>query len=486
MKRCPRCNIVYADHTQFCIHDGAALVNTPGADPVLGTLIAGTYRIRNRLDSGGFGSVYKASHIRLPITVAIKILGAAHALYEEMVSRFRMEAQAEAMFDHPNIVHVIDHGQQEGIGYYIVMEFLVGRDLGRRLAEEPPLDITQIGVVLTQTMAALQAAHARGLVHRDVKAENLFLVDDAQRPEGFHVKLLDFGLARLKSDAGWEVVVAERRHKTRASRAFGSPGTMAPEVAARGTVDERSDIYSLGAVLYEMLTGEMLFQTEDVQTWLRRILEAQPPPPSARPRGRWVPQALDALVAHMLAKDPARRPQSIPEVRQAVESIWPEVEAAWSREFFVNHRRPSDNLDRWGDLPSLARQPLTAEQTPTVLIVDDDRTIRVILHAIIGSIGFRSEGCENAEQAFAWFASHPAPTAVLIDLLMPDIGGVDMAQVLRAHDYDGLVVICSAMDATEFANAVPAVANTGYLDKRLDLHKLPAMLRASMQQLPRQ
>lgn len=289
---------------KFCGQDGAALADFNPVDPLIGHVVGGSFRLVKLLGSGGFGAVYSATHERLPMRVAVKILHGHRALDPELVSRFRLEVEAEALLTHPNIVRVLDHGQDDKAGFYFVMESLTGRDLASILDAKQKLGILEVFSLIDQTASALAAAHKAGIVHRDVKAENLFLVDDRTQPEGFLLKLLDFGLARLTHNAltPHGETLRAMAHRSGANRAFGSPATMAPEVAVAGQIDQRADIYSLGAVVFELLTGTILFDSKSMQDAMHRIVHEDVPQPSKVGNARWVPRELDEIVTAMLQK----------------------------------------------------------------------------------------------------------------------------------------------------------------------------------------
>ncbi len=262
-------------------------------DPRVGTALAG-YRIESLLGLGGMSVVYLAEDLRLKRKVALKLLDAGLAEDESFRDRFLRESELAASIDHPNIVPIYEAGTAEDI-LFIAMRFVEGRDLNARLQRGSLNPAEAIGIVV-QLASALDAAHARGLVHRDVKPSNV-LLDAGARPDGSdHVYLADFGLTRLVSE---EAAIGDDGHL------LGTIDYVAPEQIAGAEIDGRADVYSLGCVLYECLVGQPPFRSDSDLAVVFAHLETEPPPPSAvRPE---LPAALDAVIAMALAKDPAER-----------------------------------------------------------------------------------------------------------------------------------------------------------------------------------
>ncbi|MDF2751910.1 MAG: hypothetical protein K0S82_292 [Gaiellaceae bacterium] len=276
-------------------------------DPRVGTELAG-YRIESLLGWGGMSVVYLAEDLRLKRRVALKLLAAELAEDESFRDRFLRESELAASIDHPNIVPIYEAGTAEEL-LFIAMRYVEGRDLTERL-QRGRLDPTAAVGILTQVASALDAAHARGLVHRDVKPSNV-LLDPGARPDGSdHVYLADFGLTQRASE---EAATGDDGHL------IGTIDYVAPEQIGGEEVDGRADVYSLGCVLYECVVGQPPFRRDSDVAVVFAHLETEPPPPSAaRPE---LPAALDAVIVRALAKDPAERYPSCRELARAALAV---------------------------------------------------------------------------------------------------------------------------------------------------------------------
>jgi eukaryotic-like serine/threonine-protein kinase len=276
-------------------------------DSLIDTLFDGRYRIVRKLGSGGMANVYLAEDQELGRRVAIKILNDRHAGDEQFVERFRREAKNAAGLSHANIVSIYDRGEAAEGTYYIAMEYLDGRSLKELIVSRGPAPIPIAIDYTRQILAALRFAHRNGVIHRDIKPHNI-LVDSEGR-----VKVTDFGIARAEQ-AG-----ASAQQMTEAGSIIGTAQYLSPEQARGTRVDATSDLYSLGIVLYELLTGTVPFSGETPVEIAMKHLSAIPDPPSERRQD--VPHALDMVVLRALAKDPRDRYQSAEEMDADLERV---------------------------------------------------------------------------------------------------------------------------------------------------------------------
>jgi serine/threonine protein kinase/Tfp pilus assembly protein PilF len=264
------------------------------------------YRIEERLGEGGMGVVYRAQDIRLQRAVALKFLSEAASRNLGAPDRFLREARAASALNHPNICTLHDVGEHEG-RTFLVMELLEGQTLARRL-EDGPMPVETLLEVAAQVAAGLEAAHAKGIVHRDIKPANLFLTQDGR------AKVLDFGLARQGLPAAADGVTAPTiSHHTAAGAVLGTPGYMSPEQIEGRPVDARTDIFALGAVLYEMATGRRAFEADSLAGVFDAIRKEAPP--AVRRVNPRVPEALAHVIDRSLEKDPKLRYQHVSDLR---------------------------------------------------------------------------------------------------------------------------------------------------------------------------
>ena len=255
---------------------------------MIDTVLANRYRIQAKIGEGGMAVVYRALDVVLRRIVAIKVLRAQYAGDPEFVDRFRREAQAAASLSHPNVVNIFDVGQDADV-HYIVLEYVQGRNLKEIVREQGQLPPRRAAQIARSVARALEAAHARGLVHRDIKPHNILITVEGR------VKVADFGLARAASAATL----------TATGMVIGSVHYFSPEQARGDAVGPASDIYSLGVVLYEMLTGAVPFRGDSPIAVALKHLQEEPVPP--RQRKDPVPEWLEGVVLRALAKKPADR-----------------------------------------------------------------------------------------------------------------------------------------------------------------------------------
>lgn len=278
-------------------------------DPLIGRILDGRYRVGPRIARGGMATVYQATDLRLDRTVAVKVMHAGLGEDADFVARFEREARSAARLSHHNVVSVFDQGDDHGT-LFLVMEYVPGLTLRDLIRKEAPMDPGKALGVLEPVLAALAAAHTAGMIHRDVKPENVLLADDGR------IKVADFGLARA--------VNAETQHTATGGVLIGTVSYLSPELVVDGKADARSDVYAAGVLLYEMLTGQKPHQADSpIQVAYKHVHE-DIPPPSARVPG--LPAYVDALVARATARDKDLRPSDarvllhqVRRVRQALD-----------------------------------------------------------------------------------------------------------------------------------------------------------------------
>lgn len=328
-----------------------------GHDPLLGTMVAGRYRVQKLLGEGGMGQVYLAVHEAIEKQVALKVLRPEYSRKEDIVTRFQQEAISASRIKHPNVLDVFDFGQTETGCFFLAMEFLEGHDLSDELERHQRLSPARALTIALQICKALATAHGAGVVHRDLKPENVFL---QRTPDGDEiVKIVDFGIAQLRTKEEAAAAPGPRRRLTRTGMIFGTPEYMAPEQAAGKKADLRVDVYALGVMLYEMLTGAVPFTGETFMAVLAAHLNDPVPPMRTHCPDLAVSPELEALVTRMLAKSPDQRCASMAEVAAALRAT------------------PEDLGNRESALPPQPRAPMLTPANP----LPDDPVRRAVASA---------------------------------------------------------------------------------------------------------
>jgi eukaryotic-like serine/threonine-protein kinase len=311
MKTCPTCGRQYADTTTLCPVDGAVLKKGEKDDKLIGQVLAGKYRIDEKIDEGGMGCVYRATHVLMEKIVAIKVLHPALAADDKIVARFTREAKAASRISHPHAINVTDFGESENGIVYLVMEYLRGRTLKDIVRDGGPMPLARVTEIVRQVAGALDAAHAEGVIHRDLKSDNIMLEEVAGG--GDWAKVLDFGIAKIQQS-----IHETDPGLTAPNLIIGTPQYMSPEQCSQASdIDARSDIYSFGVILYEMLAGHVPF-TGDSPTAIM-LKHLQEPPPSILDERRDMPPSVGKVVARALAKRPEDRYQTAGELADALE-----------------------------------------------------------------------------------------------------------------------------------------------------------------------
>jgi serine/threonine-protein kinase len=293
-KRCPSCSQRYPSDFRVCPRDATELELPPeDEDPLLGTILGDSYEIVRVIGEGGMGRVYEAKHQRLTRRYAVKVLHADLARQADIVSRFLREAEATSALSHMNIVEVVDVNRAPDGRPYIVAELLEGVMLADYFDKVKKLSVPDAVNICRQICAALAAAHERDIVHRDIKPENVFLLEHNGRRT---VKVLDFGISRLGESAN---------SLTKTGIVMGTPAYMPPEQARGARVDHRADIYAVGAILYEAVTGKPPFEGADLMATLAQVMSQEPARPCTLNAA--LPPALEMTIQRAMAKEPSER-----------------------------------------------------------------------------------------------------------------------------------------------------------------------------------
>jgi serine/threonine-protein kinase len=279
-------------------------------DPLIGQVLAGKYRIDEKIDEGGMGCVYRATHVLMEKVVAVKVLHPALAADDKIVARFTREAKAASRISHPHAINVTDFGESENGIVYLVMEYLRGRTLKDVVRGEGPMPLARVVEIVRQVSGALEAAHTEGVVHRDLKSDNIMLEEASGG--GDWAKVLDFGIAKIQEPLG-----SPEEGLTSPNLIIGTPQYMSPEQCSQASdIDTRSDIYSFGVILFELLAGHVPF-TGDSPTGIM-MKHLQEPPPSILEERKDLPASVGRVIAQALAKRPEDRYQKVGELSEAL------------------------------------------------------------------------------------------------------------------------------------------------------------------------
>ena len=302
MKTCSTCSREFPDNVKFCPHDGGTLRAKAASADLVGQVVADKFHILKKLGEGGMGAVYLGEHVKMGRKSAIKVMASSMAHDPDAVARFNREASNASKISHPNVCQIFDFGETSDGLIYLAMEFIEGQALKDLIEEEGALPAPRAAHILRQSADALQAAHDLGIVHRDIKPDNIMVV---QGKDGSDiVKVVDFGIARAVGgdEAGQKV--------TKTGLVVGTPEYMSPEQLSGDKLDGRSDIYSLGLVLYRMLTGTLPFQADSAQeTMIKRLTDDPMPLAEARSDIDFPPK-LQLVLNSALARSAAERYQS--------------------------------------------------------------------------------------------------------------------------------------------------------------------------------
>ncbi len=457
------------------LRPGAPEPGAPPKDPLVGQLVAGRFLVTEPIGAGGVGKVYKALQVDLDRPVAIKVLRQEAAADRDQTLRFHREARTASKLNHPGCVTMYDFGEWKN-RLYLAMEFIDGRTLAEIIKKEYPLATDLVVDLLAQVCDALDAAHRLGLLHRDLKPENILVRQDASGHQ--QVKLVDFGLAVIQ-----DTPVSERL--TQDGSIFGTPAFMSPEQCRGMTLDARSDIYSLGCILYEMLAGTPPFEAENPIDLMTQQIFSEPPPPSSRAMGSFVHARLETLAMKALAKDPADRPQSALDFRSMLlEALSDQPDSTQAHRVQVAPLTRTDRANRAG-LPrtpaSTHMERPTMVDNPPFILLDWHEKSPGQLMALLGANGFSWHFARTIGQA-ALLVAKKQPAGLLLNM-DPDPDGAqrDMV-VLTRHLAQGrllglpLVVIGPDEDLPLMEQAV-SLGIYAYAPRSALLGRLPKLLR---------
>jgi serine/threonine protein kinase len=408
-----------------------------------GTIVADRYKIQNVIGQGGMGVVYRARQLGIERPVALKVLHTGLNASKEHATRFRREAVSLGRLQHPNIVSVYDFGFLPDHRAYIAMEYLPGPTLEAWLGGNGSLVAAHAVAVARAVCDAVHAAHARGVIHRDIKPSNIVLpaADEAMGV----VKVLDFGVARL----------LEREGQSSDEHVLGTPGYLAPEIVEGEDADERSDIYAIGAMVFEMLTGRQVFVGSDMQSILRQTTSDAPPRPSELALG--IPAALDRVVLKALEKARAARWQTAREFGDALAAtitsrLTATVEGA---------------VERSGDL--------FEARMPSILVVEDDESTLKLVERVLRSCAYEVTPAKDGIDALLILGSNKFDL-IVSDINMPNLDGLTLLEMISKKGIRTPVIFLTGDESGEHETRGIRLGAADYLRKPF----VPLILKESV------
>lgn len=370
-------------------------------DPKVGMVLQDRYRIVRKIGEGGMGAVYEGEHVLIKRRVAIKCLHSQFATNPEIVARFHREALAATSIGHQNIIEVTDMGRFDDGSVFMVLEFLLGRDWSDDIDNEGAQPLQKTLHILDQVCDALTAAHAKGIIHRDLKPENIYLIERGSDPD--FVKVLDFGISKFKDTAGGG------KGMTQTGTTLGTPYYMAPEQAqGKKDIDNRADIYSLGVILFQALTGQYPFDDESYPMLVLKIC-TEPPPPLRMYRPD-LPEELELLCGKLLAKNPDERFPDCASLKAALQQFrqvqdTPEVAANAPSTANMQSSLLAGASQSQGDVPAQSgiRPPATAahESAPEMPVAPPSSKMPLIVGGLIALLALGGVGIAAATGAFS-------------------------------------------------------------------------------------
>lgn len=312
-KKCPACQATYPDNFIVCQNDKVILVKIK-KDKLLGQILNERYKVVEEIGRGGMSIVYKGVHELMDRLVAIKVLLPQLVSDQTSIKRFQVEAQAASCLSHPNVITIYDYGVVDEEQPFLVMDFLEGESLSDIIKRDDHVEMKRTIPIFMQAAEALEHAHQKGVIHRDLKSSNIMLINFEGKDD--FVKVVDFGIAKLMPSSG-----KQAQHLTATGEIFGSPIYMSPEQCTGSTLDARSDIYSMGAMMYEALTGQPPIMGRSVVETMEMHLTTPPPPLKEIRPDLDINESLERVVMKALSKKPEARFQKMQELRDALEGV---------------------------------------------------------------------------------------------------------------------------------------------------------------------
>lgn len=356
MSDCPKCGHKINGRPNFCPACGASLTyDSGGSDPLVGRTIGGSFNVQHLVGEGAMGRVYQAENIQLKKKVALKVLRSNLVSDQTVVARFEREAHAASRLNHPNCISIFGFGKEDdGDLLWMAMEFIEGRDLGEIISEDSPLPTARVAHIIGQVCLALDEAHAANIIHRDLKPANVVCYDH-RRTKDF-VKVLDFGIAKI-TDPG-----EDYQPLTRDGIVCGTPAYMSPEQVQGLELDNRSDLFSLGIILYQTLTGNLPFYAESAVEVATKIVIEDPEPPSKVQPDWAYPSELEALTLKLLSKKKEERFANAMEVKEALDKVMEQLKARHDISLEMNPDEVASLLhDVGGDVEGAATLQLSSD-----------------------------------------------------------------------------------------------------------------------------
>ncbi len=433
MKKCSKCPEVYSDMMHFCPNDGNPLTPIASQDPFINSVLDGKYLIEESIGKGGMGLVYRAKHVNFNRLFAIKILKNELVSDPQAIKRFRNEANAAGMIRHPNAITISDFNITNDGTAYLVMDYVEGKSLRDILKKEGRQSYQRTVNLIAQVADAAAAAHRKGIIHRDLKPDNIMVEDLEDQSE--MVRVLDFGIAKLSQNPAYSENI------TVGGAILGSPYYMSPEQCDGRHLDNRSDIYSIGIILYELLVGKVPFRAQT--PWGLVKMHCSTPPTPIRNHRADISPALEAVVLKALAKDPKDRQQSALELKKELEAALsgamvnaPSVQPMMAKPINnLGQNQQSIELDPLGTKP-LTNLANAAQQEPSnVLEQQKLEALAKELEAEISQIRARKDSSGGLKSA----SLRDTSKSILNDIaseLAEDLSAYDPKKAALANQYN--------------------------------------------------